>query len=130
MSKVYIITKGEYSDFKIVTIVSRAESAEAICKNINGHEEAEAEYAEWEIDGGEWCKGLLPYYLYMSRDGTSGSYMDDDELMGLRLDPLRKGGFMLRGKVWARDEKHAAKIANEKRAQLIAENQWPPDGEG
>jgi len=29
--------------------------------------------------------------------------------------------------IWAKDEMHAVKIANERRVQLIASNQWEPE---
>jgi len=76
--------------------------------------------------------GLKYYGVYMDYDG-------DCETQEVEIETLREynitkdtsrmfstiyGKRMLYVGTWAKDEQHAAKIANEKRAQLITSGEW------
>jgi hypothetical protein len=79
--------------------------------------------------------GRRPFRVAMRRDGE---LLDCAALEFYDIDPpdpsveiFNAGDGLLRSWfrvwAWATDEKHAVKIANERRAQLIASNEWPPD---
>ena len=46
---------------------------------------------------------------------------DEYSRLGLNVDNQPVGRIF---SIWAKDEKHAIKIANERRVQLIANNEW------
>jgi hypothetical protein len=89
----------------------------------------------------ELRKGFKPYVFEMRRDGTVERCVQYDvvsyQLAG-HVDiwrrseaPAYKGKGVedcLHGTVWAKDEKHAVKIANEHRARFIAEGLWGTGG--
>lgn len=74
--------------------------------------------------------GLKHYELNMDRDGRIeyiGTDSDfDDDCYGVHYHELLTvpHGVALFSTVWARDEQHAVKIANERRVQLIASGEW------
>lgn len=136
--KIYVIEQGEYSDYHVVGVFSTRENAERILTIINGSENHyyKAEIAEWELDPTikELNAGLNPYRVVMDYFGKTERCeeiehpMYDDQL---RVWGRTKAAFWeheinvsdaVAGTVWAADEKHAIKIANEYRAQQIALN--------
>jgi len=136
MAKAYVLTEGEYSDYHIIGVYSTRENAEAIKKWLLAGESENSYFAslvdieEYELDP---CldairQGLTAYQVHMKWDGdTEGVYSADDcysreEVLGVELMAYPWG---IRGKVFARDEQHAVKIVNEKRAQMIAQGLKP-----
>ena len=124
--KAYIVTDGDYSDYHIVGVYSTEEQAEQARLNFN------ADSVEtWELDS-DICDhgGLLRYDVVMDRDGNTTSISRESN----RDKPSRdwqpygrrhKGEeYLMFFPVWANNEEHAVKIANERRAQLVASGQW------
>ena len=131
---VWVVERGEYSDYCVVGVFSSKEKAEAACA-ITGET-----VAEWPIDPycEEWIQGRKPYYLHMGRDGTASHISINDSLSGGSEHPPRIYGKMtyadgtpnpskMVGIFWATDEQHAVKIANEHRIRAIANGEWPDD---
>lgn len=115
MSKIYVITAGEYSDYCIIAVFDNKKLAEKFGGNIE----------VYELNAGYNRRGFV-YRVIMDRTGGS----DISLFLGnFKRGDLSKPRAMFNGKisilVRAKSGNHAAKIANEKRVQLIANNKWP-----
>lgn len=144
IAKVYVVTEGEYSSYHIVGVFSSQEKAEKFLEFQRHSDYDEWEIEEYEIDIFEpqVKKGLRFYHVVMDQDGNSRVELQnwpehDSEYQGERnwlMDerdrPLETfgrrntGRALLRVYTFAKDEQHAVKIANEKRAQKIVSNEW------
>jgi hypothetical protein len=133
-NKVYLVTDGEYSDYHIVAAFSTRKGAAAFRKKTGGQVEEytlDAPYTAKELQ----ARGYKTYCFEMKEDGS------------LRYEPREEHGtapastFQMRRAfdhdaevhvlyclVLAKSVKAAVKIANEKRAQIVALNQWTPWG--
>jgi hypothetical protein len=128
MKSIWVIEQGSYSDYRVVGVFSSRENARKTLALLE-HERDTPSIAEWPLDPmmDEVNSGLVPYTVNMDIDGnTKYSGKADSECMthGLHATnaPLRSDDGVY-GTVWATDEKHAIKIANEFRTgQLIAGN--------
>jgi len=121
--KVYLVTKGSYSDYRVCCVCSTMEKAE-YARRLYVADDIETE----ELDGlPEHPHGMLRYAVTMDRDGNSTCqteslyYTTDDEWR-----PYGNGTHVS-FHMWASDKTHAVKIANERRAVLIATGQWQTD---
>lgn len=133
-NKVYIITQGEYSDYDIVTVIKDRRLADKFIKRFKGCRIEE--YKCW--DGKGKLKDIVEskhiYHVRMDKNGNV-KYAEVLEMFDEYDDVedlLKEGGIdygfsdgFLNLETFADDEKHAVKIANEKRIQLIANNKWP-----
>jgi hypothetical protein len=125
MSSVWAIEDGEYSDYHVVGVFSSRENAELVLGHLDS-----GDIAEWDLDPGidSLNAGLSRYYVHMLRDGTvresRACKFEIEEYEHLNPDPRHQPTFGLRISVFAKDEAHAIKIANEKRTQAIAEGRW------
>ncbi len=137
MDKVWLIERGEYSDYHVVGVFSSKENADIFLKMM-----AENDVQSWsapsirEVDLDMHIKdinaGLKYFHISMNYDGSSNvaehtcfSCSDPLKVWKRTLAPAWQGkpiSDMVAGHVWARDEKHAVKIANEYRVQAIANN--------
>jgi hypothetical protein len=142
MSKtVWVIEKGSYSDYRVVGVYTSQERAQLVCDAIN---KSEAEYdqatiAEWPLDpaADEINQGMVPHLVHMRRDGTT----ERCEPCSISAYDIRGSDFLwkrsearafqgtniadvLVATVFASDEKHAIKVVNERRMQMIAMNKW------
>jgi hypothetical protein len=129
----YLVSCGSYSDYRVVAIFDDQELAEklrAITEDANDLEEYELNPLKVELQNG-W----KVYRVEMLKDGTVQNVNTvpyNEYEFGLRIVPERynykmnkpEGELILGATVFAKDEKHAIKITNEKRAQLIANNSW------
>lgn len=134
--KVYVVTNGDYSDYRILEMFSTKEMAEEYKVFRN----AENDIEEYELDpefGMSAPKGMQRWIVRMGRDGNTtdpmcyghGVERDDGEpdqwLVWRDWQPYSSsGGRLMTFSMWARDAEHAVKIANERRAWLIAEGLW------
>lgn len=126
--KIYLVTQGEYSDYCVVGAFSTKEKAQ---KFIGENEGSGYSYdskmiEEFEIDAGEAQRaaGLSYWQVSMDKAG-SVTGLDNNQHEGPEADYfVGTHGEILVASMWARDEKHAIKIANERRLQLIALNNW------
>lgn len=138
MATIYIVTEGTYSEYHIEAVCSTKELAEQIVASMPEYMRVDARVEEYELDALADCmkQGLRRYWIKMERDGTV-SECDLDwphkgetsaEIVYYRWNGtfVEKNPF-LSVFCLAKDEAHAIKIANEKRAEIIAMNQWPTD---
>ena len=125
---IYVVTEGKWSDYHIEGVFSSKELAEAFIdvQEAERHRQIEV----WPLDGPTDAlrEYLWPISVCMTRDGTpTRIWKYTDFGYGYRAS-YERGPIILKGTmeiiVLARDETHAVKIANEKRTQLIALNQW------
>ena len=125
---VYIVTSGDYSDYHIEGVYSSQEIATESHKG-------EFNIEEWKMDSGvaEQRQGLSRFHVMMLRDGSIhhiGPYWGDRQRPN-DLPPTAYFQFSTQEtflvatfEMWAKDEQHAIKIANERRVNLIATNTW------
>lgn len=125
MTTIYVVTQGHYSDYGIVAVCSTEENAQLYVDSLN-----DASIEEYELDElSDLIKqGYKSFYIKMFRDGTTE---DIYNYMGLPMQEdtisLYKAAHYvpcLLGYVTAKSKEHAVKIANEKRAMLIASGEW------
>ncbi len=120
----YVLTDGEYSDYHILGVYSTKDNAEsaALLFNITNPPE------EWEIDAPAGPgDGMLPWCVKMDVDGRGCAERESAQYFeGFLADGWRPygDGVSVAFYMWAHDAKHATKIANERRAQLIASGEW------
>ena len=140
MKKVYVVTSGEYSDYRIVAIFSTEQKAqEYIDKygtdNVLSYSSYGYAIDEYEIDpiGFTLPSGLIPYAVSMHYNGeTFNVTICDPEDFKEEYEIIQHKPFIndpvgyntLRVFCIAKDTKHAVKITNEKRAQLIARGEF------
>lgn len=138
---VYIIFNGTYSDRTTVAVYGKETDAKNYIENNLKREKdgSQSKYDEYDIE--EWevnttcalIKDRSIWRVDMARNGTTlwvgrepnnievsqGFYRHWDCDTVQFLDDLKLICY-----VEAKDEKHAVKIVNEKRAMLIANNEW------
>jgi len=132
--KIFIVTSGAYSDYHINAVFSTKENAEKYNKlYANGDFE---DIEEFEVDDEMALinrirdEKITIYLVCMDRDGNiketikeSPSISLVEELLTGKQKPVLYADCMDMC-VIAKDEKHAIKIVNEKRTQMIANNEW------
>ena len=132
--KIFIVTSGEYSDYGINAVFSTKENAEKYIGTIYSSDRIEIE--EWGVDedmalinkirSGE----IAVYMVSMFKNGNIEKIKKEEPLAVRWIKVALAGEYSLwtenRLGMWviAKNEKHAIKIVNEKRVQLIANNEW------
>ena len=123
---VYVVTDGDYSDYRICAICATLEMAE-YAKRLYG---ADNDIEEWVLDElPEHPKGLLYFTVYMEHNGHVHSVGQSSP----PYNPARTGelepswGGRMSCSVWAEDKQHAVKIVNEKRIQMLTEIYYSPE---
>jgi hypothetical protein len=144
---IYIVTIGEYSDYRIAAVYDNKEAAENYVENNktravnNAGETIDWEHHEikaWKLNSS--CPLIRDRFMWrvlMRKDGettvvdrmpnsaeTDCEFDDDWDWVGMK--GIRKLP-LLRARVEAKDAQHAVKIVNERRIQLISEDKWPND---
>ncbi len=138
---VWAVEHGEYSDYRVVGVFTSRANAKLVADKIDG-----ASIDEWPLNPAvsELSKGYAQWYVLMLRDGTTERVGCEDEVSPYDLAGnvtiwrrsqapfYRKTNTpdALQAKVWAKDAKHAIKIANEHRLRMIADNTWKVPNEG
>lgn len=127
MKTMFVLTAGEYSDYRVLGVFSSKEKAEEV-------------YAKRKDTGRDYChaveeyfldndphtpNGLKSYAVIMKRDGGVTDIQINPEGYGIYTDDFVSWHRDRRFYMWARNEKQAVKIANERRTRMIADNQWP-----
>jgi hypothetical protein len=127
MKKLYVVTSGEYSDYEISAIFDTKELAEKYIDSFSLGYYTEMRIEEYDLNPNKAAlkKGHKAYFVRMDKDGNTKeinildcdygfddgiSYTHDQKLMNVHC--------------FAKDEKHAIKITNEKRIQVLAYDTW------
>ena len=141
MKSVWVIEQGSYSDYRVVGVYSSKKNAQLVCDAINtGKHYEKATVAKWPVDQSvlEVSRGYKQFIVTMLRDGTVENIRGPEAICIYDMSstlavwkrteaPAYKGKGIpdaLNGSVLAKDEKHAIKIANEQRTQMIALGKW------
>lgn len=122
MKQVFVVTQGQYSDYHIEGVFSTEAKAEnyisatglTYCVKIK----------MWKVDADTEMtdRGLSYYWVEMNRTGDTKSI---EKCSAGRPDWIWESG-VYEMHMWAEDEEHAIKIANERRARIVALGQWKP----
>ena len=135
MKTIWVVDDGEYSDYHVIGVFTTKGMARDVARAFKLGDDS---IHEWPLNPGvaELNKGLWQYTVVMLRDGSTERITRKDELYDLELSsylwdrpnaPAYAGRNIpaaLVATVWARDDKHAVKIANERRTQMIANGEW------
>lgn len=145
---VWVVEQGEYSDYRVVGVFSSEANAQIVADAINGPDadkgwSSKATIAEWPLNPAvsELLQGYSQYLVLMHKDGTVERCTHNDTTgYSIRVQSVdiwrrtKAPAFIGKGipdvltaTVWAKDETHAIKIANEHRTQLIATGKWDSD---
>lgn len=130
--KVWVVMSGEYSDTQFAAVFSTEELANEFIDRMN----KDRHYGGYYWSGGpvevdeylpQMRDGYRFYRVSMKKDGSStvkdeGEGLTDAETWS-RFDSCVSPKLIVCCR--AKDKEHAAKIANEKRVQIIAANEWP-----
>jgi hypothetical protein len=127
MKKIYIVTSGTYSDYGINAIFDTKELAK---KYISAFDQKymEMNIEEWNLNEFDFRPGYKAYRVRMNKKGNTkeiewlyyhSQFSEDDNGISFTYD-----NGLMNCTVFAKDEKHAVKIANEKRIQYLATNKW------
>lgn len=135
--KVYVVTSGCYSGYGIEAVFSTRELADLYCAKMNAHRTSyyHARVEAYPLDDGEAeIRGnRTPYRVMMTKDGTvehvrpyTGEWPTGKPWFDAEWEWGKLVGYRtLMLDVWATDAEHAVKIVNERRAQILALNEWP-----
>jgi hypothetical protein len=118
---IYIVTRGDYEDFHNVAAYSDKAIADRHAEVILGEVEC------WPLDVPlKFPANLLPWVVIIDEEGSVDSvkrFAFGGELPGwdfYRISRPPLAAFYL----WAPDERHAVKFADERRAFLVAGGEW------
>ena len=134
---VYVVTSGTYSDYHIESVFSTELAAhEFIAAFDSAFHEKDAKVEEYELDSGSRAErlkedGYTLHSVRLARNGDGSVWPCNEwhwqEEPFVVTPAVGRAPGYLYGAVYARDEQHALKIANEHRAMMIATDQWPED---
>lgn len=117
MGKIYLVSEGSYSDYHICGVYSTKEKAEEAKKLFGSGSDIE----EHDLDAiPDHPQGLYLYEVRMMQNGNCNKPETIDCGMGIGDNLYSHLGELIT-RMWSEDERHAAKIANERRAQLITD---------
>ena len=129
---VFIVTAGSYSDYHVVAVYSTEEQAQQVAEK-----QYDGNWLELEIDPEEIlcppkhklfdvCMLKNGSVRYTHSSNVKVLYNPDILKPELRKDwyPTQKDEIVLQVNCFAKTEKQAIKIANEKRSEIIALNRW------
>jgi len=139
MKKVYAVSAGSYSNYRVNAIFSTRKRAEAFKRAVP--DDAYNDIEEYELDpptADLLKRGYSVWLIHMLIDGNieivkkRETRLDDVDYVGYdiwrRSQALAFQGTgipdILTATVWAKTEKQAIKIVNEHRARLIATGIW------
>lgn len=120
MKTAYVVTQGEYSEYRILGVYSTEEQANHVAEIRDGRVES------YEVDVAlDTPNGMKYYYVTMSFDGNRAkAHISDPFSYEHKMASNSKVSYSCYGSVtlhcWATDEKHAIKILNDRRIQMMA----------
>lgn len=132
MGKVFIVTSGSYSDYGIDAVFSSEELAKKFIESfaVSGYMSMDIE--EWELNpfDEDLKRGRKPYMLRINKEGHAYDIELEDSTYGFdcqnrnQKKPFYDNKKSLVLHVFADDENHAIKIANEKRVKILEADAW------
>ena len=140
-AKIWVVEQGSYSDYRVVGVFTSKANAQIVVDKLKSAEYYydEPTIAEWPLNPAveELNAGLDHWRVLMLKDGTT-ERCDKSDMPSYNIEgstqiwrrstaPAYKGQGVqdaLDATVWATDAKHAVKIVNEQRIQMIAGGQW------
>ena len=119
--KVYIVTSGEYSDYCVEGIFSTKEKAKDLKKVVDGNNPIK----EYELDKPIYG-WMFAVRIEMDIEGntTHSSYLK--QRVNMRFDKYFYNGY-LHIDIKSDSLERAIKVVNEKRIQILANNEWGND---
>jgi hypothetical protein len=125
--KVYAVESGDYSDYRVDSLHSTKERAEAYIKRrskIDRYYNNEASVVERTVDeeSDEWLNGNVSVYRVYIHESSADVSVSEVEY-GAEWESEDSGRMDDRYRalhIYAKDEQHAAKIAMEKRSVWLA----------
>ena len=128
MKKIYAVVQGSYSDYHICALFDNKPLADKFILAFGNQRWDEMKIEEYILNPVkmELNKNYRPFFVRMCKNGDVGECRLDDSSYGF-LDEETYGFCMqknLYNHCFARNTKHAIKITNELRTQLIANNKW------
>ena len=125
MAKVYMVTDGWYSDYRVLGIYSTKAKAEKAKVLFN----ADNEIDTIDLDVvPKTPRGMLKWVVEMDRNGNvndvSRETCEYPSSSASVWKPFDSDVTYLRAALWAKDEEHAVKVANEWRTRIVANNLW------
>lgn len=128
IQKVYLVTKGDYSDYRVVDICSTSEKAERSRALVGSNNEVKP----FIVDTLSSLPNAKPgYYLFEVDIAGNGDvvtceqvdvshYFEEAEFLWTRINSRNVASMT----IWARNEDHAIKIANERRGIGLVLGLW------
>lgn len=132
---VWVVERGAYSNYGVIGVYTTRKQAVAMADLLNSSDGySKATVARWKLNPGsdEIAAGKRIWSVVLGRDGNSsvGEVNWAVPPSGFQISRGVGGDYpFIQGQVWATDEQHALKIANEYRAQAVAAGRFPV-GEG
>ena len=121
--KVYVVTSGCYSDTEIVGVYTTSELAKE-AESLAGEDGCIIEFETDAVPKHEPDRKYFVVYMYENGEllgrVSSISAFGGGEDSSCMYDIGRNFGLGFTFHLWARDSEHAIKIANERRAMMIA----------
>lgn len=125
MKKIYLVTSGKYSDYRVDGVFNNKELAKKFTKTFGGDIE------EYKLNPLEpfLNLGYKPYKLEISLDGKfwtaedlkDSYWYDHCDIGKVDYNPKIK---LITLVLWAKNKQHAIKIAREKRREFIVKMDW------
>jgi len=126
---IYAVNSGTYSGYSIDALFESKDLAEAYMKTFPLNHDVYNELEEFTLNPylQQLRKGYSPFEVRMDKDGNvTDTSIVEYSFQYKYINDIHFDNNILRMYILASDEKHAIKIVNEKRLQLIAENNWSP----
>ena len=123
MNTIYVVTEGSYSDYRICGVFDSKELAKKFAKSF-GEDCMEIEEYTLNPFLKEVNENYKPFCIRMTSKGECKEVRIQDGYNCLDSEYGFDSDKNLYCSVFAKDEKHAIKIVNEKRIQILASNTW------
>ena len=130
LQAVFLVTRGDYSDYRVCAVFTEKALAEKYIDSFKGN----SYYDDFRIENYtlnpyqyELKNDYKPFFLIMTKEGNCTEINVKDSYCGFKdenIDVWFDIHKNMNISIFAKDERHAIKIANEKRVQLIVENRW------
>ena len=123
--KVYLVTTGSYSDYRVVAVAETLEIAEKVKARFNNANDIEVFDTDEALKISNRPEPKIIYYISFMEDGAINSiakFLDkknDEEPKEQKIIKYKWGELMWKGH--AKDKEHAIKLATERRIIFLAE---------